>query len=138
MQDAHILVLKGLLMYFHFQMILALLVQYLEVSPPQTLWLKFVGTHIVVILSNIWYVRTLSFSKKSSILVCDKCVLFEINTTFYLQVMVKMTLFSSLLGSVQESAYTMLHLANAQFWRMFFLGTYPLPRLKIYSFCQLA
>ena len=63
---------------------------------------------------------------------------FEINTAFYLQVMVKMTLFSLLLGSAQESAYTMLRLANAQFWRMFFLGTYPLPRLKSYSFCQLA
>lgn len=50
--DAHILVLKGQLMYFHFQMILVQLVQHLKV-------------------------------------------------------MEKMTLFSLLLGSVQESAYTM-------------------------------
>jgi glycopeptide antibiotics resistance protein len=54
------------------------------------------------------------FSKKGPILaVSDKCVIFEINATFYLQVMVKMTLFSLLLGSVQESAYTMLRHANA-------------------------
>ncbi|XP_039772404.1 uncharacterized protein LOC120640593 [Panicum virgatum] len=44
----------GIVDVLHLTMILVSLMQYLKLSPPQTLWLKFVGTYGVVILSNIW------------------------------------------------------------------------------------
>jgi hypothetical protein len=95
-------------------------------------WLNCIGTHRVVLLSSIWVGPHLYPFKKSSIFVSDKCGFFEIKATLILQVMVKMTLFSSLLGSVQESAYTMLRLANALFWRMFLPGAYSLLKSTLF------